>query len=198
MLFTVASHLLSSTISAASVLQQESKLWLNQIYKRFSGRVSVRQPYRAEIRRSIPLALFEEITLLVRRSNLPDFKEPFCFHGKNRKGEVISFTSLSSIQKLFQVLTAMGPRQVKWYFTRVLKCPTRNGHKVKLIVSEEKDFALLYKFSTGQFTIQFSYGEWNTYNHPQHPCQMEDQEHWVFVVVVKLVIVSNHGIFALI
>ena len=176
MFSTVASHLLSSTLSSASVLHTEAKLWLSLVYKRLAGRVSVRQPYRAELRRNIPQQIFTEITLLLRRSRSKEFKEPLCYLGKNKKGEVISFTCLGSLVKLFQLLTGMSSRQVRKYFSRVLNNPTRSGHPVKLIVSQNKDFALVYRYSNGQMIIQFSYGEWNTYGHPQHPCQMDNQE----------------------
>jgi hypothetical protein len=97
------------------------------------------------------------------------FKEPKCIIGRNRKGVVVSLTCLSSFLRLFKVLTVMGSGSVKTYLSRKLKGSSRYGHKVKLLVSEHKDFALVYRFSTGQLTIQFHYGEWNTFDCPRHP-----------------------------
>ena len=172
----LAAHLATSTVSAASVLHDEGTLWLSLVYKSLAGRVSVRYPYQAELTRNIPFAIFKEITLLLRRSTSPEFQEPHCIIGKNKKGEVISFTCLGSLLKLFQLLTGMSSRKVRNYFTRVLNGSSRGGHRVKLIVSHNKDFAFVYKYKTGQLSIQFKYGEWNTFGHPQHPCQMNDQE----------------------
>ncbi|KAK3737350.1 hypothetical protein QZH41_008560 [Actinostola sp. cb2023] len=138
---TDAAHLATSTVSAASVLHDEGTLWLSLVYKRLAGRVSVRYPYQAELTRNIPFAIFKEITLMLRRSTSPEFQEPHCIIGKNKKGEVISFTCLGSLLKLFQLLTGMSSRKVRNYFTRVLNGSSRGGHRVKLIVSDNKDFA---------------------------------------------------------
>lgn len=171
----IAAHLCTSMLSAASVLHQEGKLWLNSIQRRLAGRVSVKQPYYAEVHRNIPLDIFSEVTRLLQRSTSKHFQEPDCCIGKNRKGVVVSFTCLDSLLKLFQLLTGMGTGQVRKFFTRVLKGATRYGHKIKLIVSEIKDFAFVYKYSTGQLTIQFHYGEWNTCGAPRHPNPENDE-----------------------
>jgi hypothetical protein len=70
----------------------------------------------------------------------------------------------------------MGTGTVKTFFTRILKGASRNKHQVKLIVSSNKDFAFVYKYQLGQLTIQFNYGEWNTFGTPKHPCHLDNQE----------------------
>ena len=42
-------RLCTRTISVASVLSNESRLWLDGIYRRLSGRVSIRKPYQGEV-----------------------------------------------------------------------------------------------------------------------------------------------------
>lgn len=160
----------------ASIMQTEVRLWLDLLYRRMAGRVSIRVPYYGELHRSIPLQLFDEVKRLIWRSVSPRFKEPFCAVGENRKAVVISFTSLCSLVSLFALLSGLSSGEVRKHFSRTLKSATRNGHKVKLIVSPDKDFALVYKRRNGQLTLQFHYGEWNTYGTPWHPCQLDNQE----------------------
>ena len=152
------------SLSAGSILDQESRLWLGAIHRRLAGRVAIRRPYYAEINRSIPYDIFA-----TARQVLKDLRhtEPDCYISSNRKAEVISFTSLCLLQEFLSCLSGMSKREVRKFFTRKLtgvKC----HHKVKLIVSDEKDFALVYKKSRGQLTIEFNYGEWNANGFPQH------------------------------
>lgn len=117
--------------------------------------------------------------MVVRRSETAVFKEPHCYHGKNRKSEVVAFTCIESIYSFFELLSGLISGQVKKYFKRKLKSATRQDHPVKVIASENKQFALVYKFSTGTLSIEFSYGEWNIFGFPQtpqHPCQLDNQE----------------------
>ena len=149
----LADCLCTSTISAASVLNVEGKLWLKSIHRRLGGRVSVKKPYFAEVQRNIPQNIFDEVTLMLRRSLSQHFQEPYCIIGKNRKGVVVSFTNLRSILKFFELLTSIGTGEVRKLFTRSVKSGSRYGHKVKLLVSGNKDFAFVYKYSTGQLSI---------------------------------------------
>lgn len=162
-----ARRLCSRTLSAGSVLANESRIWLDLIFKRLSGKVSIRKPYYAETTRNIPYDVF-----VTSRQVLGDFgaTEPQCYIGSNRKGEVISLTSLDLLQKFFSCLSGISVKEVKKYFTRKLTSRSRNNHKVKIIVSEEKDFGFVYKKNSGQLIIQFYYGEWNSHGFPQHRC----------------------------
>ena len=89
-----------------------------------------------------------------------------CYISGNRKADVISFQSKKSVFLLFVTLTGYREEQVKRLFWRPLKAG-KDG-KAKLIVGSEKDFALIYKHSTGQLTICFNFGVWNTHGFPQH------------------------------
>jgi len=63
--------------------------------------------------------------------------------------------------------------EVKGYCKRVLRGRCREGHKVKLLVEEEKQLAFTYNLRRGQLTISFYYGEWNTANYPKHDCKLD-------------------------
>jgi len=130
------------TISASSTLYRESRLWLNFLQRRLAGRVSIKKPYYAEIHRNIPYDIFAVLSRVIRNIDDGSFSEPDCITSKNRKAEVISFTSLCSLQKLFSLLSGMSTREVKKLFSRRLK-GRRDGHKVELIVSKTKDFFMV-------------------------------------------------------
>jgi hypothetical protein len=101
-----------------------------------------------------------------------EFKEPICYSAKNKKGHVISFTTLDAVILLFSLITSISKVEVGAFLTRKLKGLRRNKHKVKVLVEDIKDFAFVYHQNKGQMTIQFYYGEWNTHKYPQHPCQL--------------------------
>lgn len=153
------------------MLDTECRLWLTSIHRRFTGRVAIRRPYFAEIHRQIPYAIVTAIAAVIERT--PQFRKPIAYSSKNKKGHVLSFTSLEAVVLLFSLLTSIKESDVKLYFVRRLRGMKRNGHLVKLIVDERKDFALYYKHNTGQLSIQFHYGEWNKHDFPQHPCQIQ-------------------------
>ena len=87
-------------------------------------------------------------------------------------GEVISITSLPVLVTLFSWLSGKSAMEIKGYFYRKLAAASRKDHKVKVLVSEEKVFGLVYSFKKGQLTISFNYayGEWNSFGFPQHSC----------------------------
>ena len=53
-------------------------------------------------------------------------------------------------------------------FKRILAAGSRKGHKVWLIVSEEKEFVFTYKNNEGKLLISFYFGKWNVNGFPQH------------------------------
>ena len=130
-----------------------------------SERVSIRRPHYGEIHRSIPYVIFKSMTRILNA--VDDFREPFCYLAKNNKAEVISFTSLSLLTKLFSFLSGLLTKDIKTFFSRTLS-GKKNLHKVKIIVSDTKDFAFFYKVNNGQLIIQFHYGEWNAHGCQQH------------------------------
>ena len=116
----IAAHLCSSTFFAASILHAEGILWLNSIYRRLAGRVSVKQPYYAEVHQNIPVDIFAEVTQLLYIYK--HFMEPHCIIDKNSKGVVISFTCFGS---LLAVPTAHWQEQragEKFFYSSPQRC----------------------------------------------------------------------------
>ena len=70
------------------------------------------------------------------------------FMDGNRKGFVISLTTLTSILYMFRTLTEKEVREVKGYLSKNI--PGKG--KAKLLVSGIKDFALVYKYSKRQLS----------------------------------------------
>lgn len=152
------SHLItSSTISTSALFRHESKLWLEAICRRLGGR-RIPNPYYTEVTRNIPQEIFSFIVKLLK---------PRCFYAKNRKAEVISFTSFSDVVYFFSLLTGLAKKDVVFYMKRTLS-GARLGNKTTVLVSEKKDLALIYKISKRQLKISFHFGEWNSYGEPQH------------------------------
>ena len=94
--------ILRSTISCGSILQSESRLWLKLINRRIGGRLRIRNPYFAEMKRDLP--------------NDENFREPHCDIAGNRKGTVIAFTSEKGVIQLFAMLSGKKEEDVKKYF----------------------------------------------------------------------------------
>ena len=141
--------------------------WLNAIYRRLSCRKRIRCPYFAEMRRDIPYGFFNIVLRVVRNVKVPEFSPPHCLYAKNKAAEVISFTTRHSAAKLFVLLSGKEKEVVDGYFNRTLG-GRRKGHKVKLLVSDAKDFGFLYNFKKEQLIISFNFGEWNVHGFPQH------------------------------
>ena len=156
--------ILKSTITCGSILQTESRLWLNLINRRIGGRLRIRNPYYAEIKRDLPYDAFRAMELSIKTSGLENFRQPHCDIAGNRKGTVIAFTSEKGVSQLFTMLSGKKEENVKKYFRRSLK---RRG-RAKLIVNSEKDFALIYKLNKGQLIVGFHFGVWNINGFPQH------------------------------
>ena len=162
---SAAQRLSTQTISAGHVLDSESRMWLKAIYKRLAGAVGIRRPYYGEITRCIPYDIFTTARQVLRDF---DCQEPDVYIKGNRKGEVISFTSFHLLQKFLSCLSGISVSEVKKFFTRKLIKGNRHNHKVKVIITKQKDFGIVYKKNIGQLSIQFHFGEWNIYGNPQH------------------------------
>lgn len=158
-------------INAACVLKHESQLWLAAIHRRLAGRRSVRHPYYAEFYRDIPVDLFTALSHSIKVSNDPKLGEPMCYIKGNSKGEVVSLTDIQSLIYLLTLLSGKQQEEVAFYLKRTLG-GARKNHKTKVLVSQEKDFGLIYSYKKGQLTICFNYGEWNSFGFPQHNCNL--------------------------
>lgn len=159
--------LANSLISGSTVLKQETRLWLAMIKRRLCGKRKIRKPFYCEISRDLP----NEVFLVLRKviMAMTGFAPPFCCYKNNTKTQVVSFSSVRLVKELFVFLSALPDKGVfQQYMKRTLNTGARKGHKVSLIVSEEKKFELTYKHSQGKLVISFHFGEWNTNGFPQH------------------------------
>jgi hypothetical protein len=160
--------LYSSTVNAAVIFRSESQIWLQRIHRRLAGKRSIRQPYYCEIRRDIPVEMYN---ILARSLNTSEFREPYCYVVGNKKGKVISFTFLPLLKQFLSLLSGKSVDEITQYFERKLN-GRRKDHRTKVLVSVTKDFALRYSFAKGQLTVSFNYGEWNRCGFPQHNCEL--------------------------
>ena len=161
-----ASRLVSNShIYASTVFRSESRLWLEAIHRRLSGRRRVRNPFFTEITRDIPYEMFRIFVKVIK--SVDGFAEPFVSFGQNRKAKVVSFTTLRPVKQLLSVLSGMNEDEVVKYFKRTLT-GRKIGSKVAVLATEEKDMAFMYRLSKGQLVISFHYGEWNKFGFPQH------------------------------
>lgn len=78
---------LKSSISCGSILQTENRLWLRLVNRRTGGRLRIRNPYYAEMKRDLSYD-YRALELSIKNSNLEHFKEPHCDIAGNRKGTV--------------------------------------------------------------------------------------------------------------
>ncbi len=76
---------------------------------------------------------------------MPGFCAPLCYLGTNKKGEVVSLTSIRLVAQLFASLSGYSEEEVAaTYFKRKLS-GIKSGHKVNVIDSESKDDTFFYK-----------------------------------------------------
>ena len=151
-------------IDAGLVFRRESVVWLDGIYRRLAGKRSIRRPYYSEIKRDIPEEIFRVLSQLIERNKDQLYNPPNCFVAGNKRAIVVFFTSVISLKNF---LSSLSSKDFNCYMERTLG-GYRNGHCVKVLVTDVKDFALTYSFRKGQLVISFHYGEWNAYGFPQH------------------------------
>ena len=164
--------LLSSQINSKTSLAHEAGVWLASMFRKLAGRRSIRQPFYAEIHRDIPVDIFNALFEAIKLSNDEDFREPFCYVKGNSKGKIISFTTKALVVKMFCLLSDRSEDYVNGLLERQLG-GQRKGFTRKMLVSYDKDFALVYNFKKGQLSLQFHYGEWNACGFPMHSCKVD-------------------------
>ena len=125
------------SINPAKLLKEESRIWLMGIRRRLGGKKSIRNPYYGEITRVTPHAFFATMMRTVR--TLDSFVAPFCYQVKNKKAEVISFTSMRLLNELLVLLSGLSKEDVAAYLRRSFS-GRRKGQTAAVIVNEVKDF----------------------------------------------------------
>ena len=153
-------------LHAIAILRDEARLCLNALYRRLARKPGSRSAFRGQITRDIPREIFGIFVKVVRK--LEGFSEPFCCYSNNKRTEVLRFTSIRLVKELLILLSGLPGEEIVSYFKRILAAGSRKGHKVWLVVSEEKDFVFTYKNNQGKLLISFYFGEWNINGFPQH------------------------------
>ena len=163
--------MISFNINVGKVFRGESYLWLKAIYRRLAGRRNLRWPFYSQIRRDIPEEMFRCLVQAIKSCRRPLFCDPNCYVVESKKMTVVSFQSILAVKEFLIALCLLSMPEVSAFLERRLK-GNRKGHWTKLLVSETKDFALIYHSNKGQFELGFHFGEWNTFGFPQHNCQL--------------------------
>ena len=138
-------------IDAGSVFRSESFIWLEGIYRRMAARRSIRRPYYSEIKRDIPKEIFLVLVQSIERHKSQIFNPPNCYVARNKKAIVVSFTSIISVKNF---LSSLSSKDVTGYMERTL-AGYRKGHRVNVLVTDTKDFALTYYIRKGQLIIWY-------------------------------------------
>ena len=60
----------------------------------------IRNPFYGEVRRDNTSEIFGLVVRVVKNVLAKEFCSPLCFHAKNKKAEVISFTNIDAATKL--------------------------------------------------------------------------------------------------
>jgi hypothetical protein len=135
-------------VSNPAIFQGEARLWLTSINRRLGGRRRIRNPFFGEISRDIPFELFSVVVKLVKAT--PTYCEPFCYYSNNKKGEVISFTSLRLVVELLSLLSGYTEEEVVKYFKRNL-----TAFKITFLSSAQMLKILPLSISTGKVNLLF-------------------------------------------
>lgn len=143
-----------SLLNSGAILKDEARTWLGYIHRRLIARQRIRKPWYFEFTRNIPKEIFFALKDALRSTSNPNLLTNINMDG-NRKAFVISVTSLARVVSLFTELTELSNRDVKSYLARKV---TRSKGIAKVIVSDVKDFALVYKFSKRQLSVNCHYG----------------------------------------
>lgn len=156
--------MLNVGISCRSIFKDESRLWLTRIYTRLAMKVSIRNPCHSEILRNIPLEVFLSLKRAVDHTRNGEVAGNVISEG-NRKCHVMAFTSERAVTWLFSILSRLSEAEVQSHFKRKLTGRI-NGRTA--VISEEKEFSLVYKVNLNQCIIEFYYGVWNSAGFPLH------------------------------
>lgn len=106
-----------SSLNTGAILKDEAGTWLNLIYRRLSGRPRIKKPWFLQFTRDIPKELYFAVKRSFSTTTNRDLKGHVHMDG-NRKGFVISITSLPSVLYMFRILTGKEVRQLKGYLTK--------------------------------------------------------------------------------
>ena len=157
--------LLNTSLNCGSLFKTESKLWLQKMYFRLTGRPSIRNPYQCEIQRNIPVDLFHCLKRALQHSRVNNITDHVTYEERS-KDDVISFISKQAVVGFLSLLSGLDESDVKKYFKKYLT--GRVNGKATIIVNTRKKFEFIYRKKSLQLCIVFHYGVWNKAGFPLH------------------------------
>ena len=144
------------------MLQRMVCQWYKHFMRRMTTRCRVNSPWKVIMDISIPSELFSIIKDMVLVTNYGlYYHETKC----KPKKFVIAFTSHVRVRNLF--LQLMNSGMPKEDFLR-RKFKGKDRKRIEIIVSEEKQFGMIYNSQKEMISIDFHYGFWNEHGFPQH------------------------------
>jgi hypothetical protein len=158
--------LFSLNKNAWKVFGGESYLWLKAIHCRLAWWRNIRGPLFSQIRCDIQVEMFRCLVRTIKSCWRPFFCDPNCYVVESKKMTVVSFQSFLAISQLknSSVPSVWQRYQVTW---NGVWGEYRKDRLTKLLVSETKDFALIYHSKKGQLVVSFHFVEWNAFGFPQ-------------------------------
>ena len=142
------------------MLQRMVCQWYKQFMRRMTTRCRVSSPWKVIMDISIPNELFLIIKDMIFVTNYGLY-----YHETKSKPEkfVIAFTSHVRVRNLFlQLMNSEMPKED--FLRRTYK--GKDQKRIEIIVSEEKQFGMLYNSQKEIISFDFHYGFWNEHGFP--------------------------------
>lgn len=142
------------------ILHRMACQWYKQFMRRMTTRCSVKNPWKVVLEVSVPFEIFGIFKDIVYETNFGVYT-----HKTKSKCKkcVMAFTSRLRVANLF--LRLMESDMPKEDF---LQKKFKSQKRIGVIISEEKQFGLLYNYNKEMICFDFSYGFWNDHGFPQH------------------------------
>ena len=103
-----------TSFKASDMVRKEAMLCFTLVSHRLSGKRTIRNPFYGEISRDIPYEMFSLLVRLVKGTS--EYSPPFCYLANNKKGEVVSFSSLRLVVDFLVLLSQYSAEEVSMYF----------------------------------------------------------------------------------
>ncbi len=142
------------------ILQRMATQWYKQFSRRMSVRCKVLSPWKVTLEVNVPNELFSIIKDIVLETNYGLY---YSETNSKPKKCVMAFTSEERVRNVFaRLMDTDLPRE------NFLKRKFKGQRRLELIVSEDKQFGMLYNSEKEHLYFDFHYGFWNEQGFPHH------------------------------
>ena len=142
------------------ILQRMAVQWYKQFSRRMSVRCKVLSPWKVNLQVNVPKELFSIIKDIVFETNYGLY---YSETKSKPKKCVIAFTSAERVRNLFiRLMDTDLPSE------QFLRRRFKGQRRLELIVSEDKQFGMMYNSEKELLYFDFHYGFWNEQGFPQH------------------------------